>query len=239
VTLNEMFDQMDLYGFEDFEDSQKLLLLNESYLDIVTREPWPFLEKVVEFVIPTGVDRITIDSEFRVRDADAFLDNSLTDADNVPQLFPHKTYRLSSVLSFINLTQDIVMTPERGDVVEKNYRLLDSTVTPSTYYFVGDDFFLYPVSTSNDLFRLFFLQTPVATTIALGTDDYLLPKRHHSLIVYGALVKAFLVNDDPQAAIFQNAFESRYQQMRNDIWMNQYDRTDRIHIMSDSYDWSY
>jgi hypothetical protein len=57
--------------------------------------------------------------------------------------------------------------------------------------------------------------------------------------VYGALVKAFLVNDDPQAAVFQNMFEARYQQMRNDLWMNQYDRTDRVFVTTDSMDWSY
>jgi hypothetical protein len=51
--------------------------------------------------------------------------------------------------------------------------------------------------------------------------------------VYGALIKAFLVNDDPQAAVFQNMFEQRYQQMRNDAWMQQYDRTDRIYVLND------
>jgi hypothetical protein len=27
--------------------------------------------------------------------------------------------------------------------------------------------------------------------------------------------------------------------MRNDLWMQQYDRPERMHILSDSYDWSY
>jgi hypothetical protein len=71
------------------------------------------------------------------------------------------------------------------------------------------------------------------------SDAFFIPERHHSIIVYGALVKAFLVNDDPQAAAFQNMYEQRYQQMRNDAWMNQYDRTDRIHVLTDSYDWNY
>jgi len=57
--------------------------------------------------------------------------------------------------------------------------------------------------------------------------------------VYGALVKSFLVNDDPQSGVFQNMFESRYQQMRADVWMNQYDRPERIGVITDSYDWSY
>lgn len=239
MTLKEMFDQMDLYGFEDFEDSQKLLLLNESYLDVVTREPWPFLEKTVEFVAPSGTTQITIDGSFRVRDNDSVLDNSLTDADNVPMLFPHKTHNLTSVLSFTDLTNGVIMSPERNDVIEKNYKVIDTSSIPVTYYFVGEDLFVYPATTSNVRFRLFFLQTPKPTTTSLDTSVFLLPKRHHSLIVYGALVKAFLVNDDPQSALFQNMFESRYQNMRNDVWMSNYDRTDRIHVLSDSYDWSY
>jgi predicted GIY-YIG superfamily endonuclease len=54
-----------------------------------------------------------------------------------------------------------------------------------------------------------------------------------------SLIKAYLVNDDPQAAVFQNLFEQKYQAMRNDVWMRQYDRTERIHVITDSTDWNY
>jgi len=235
MTLDEMFDQMDLYGFEDFEDNQKLLLLNEAYLDIVTREPWPFLEKVVEFKVPDGVTRITIDNAFKVRNSNNTLDNSLSN----PILIPFTEYKVNSVLSFMDVTNDLIMLPERADVVEKNYRWQNDSNTPYVYYFVGEDLFMYPETRSTTTYRLYFLQLPVATTETLDTAGFLVPARHHSVIVYGALVKAFLVNDDPQAAIFQNAFESRYQQMRNDVWMQQYDRTDRVHIITDAVDWSY
>jgi len=240
MTLDEMYDQMDLYGFEDFEDSQKLLLLNEAYLDIVTREPWPFLEKIVQFVAPSGTTQITVDGGlFRVKTADSGLDNSLTDGQNNPQGFPHSKYYLNSVLSFVDQTNDLIMTPERNDVVEKNYRWINDTNTPYIYYFVGDDLFVYPEVNGNTTYRLYFLQTPVNTTEDLDTAGFLIPSRHHSIIVYGALVKAFLVNDDPQASLFQNMFETRYQQMRNDVWVNQYDRTDRIHVVTDGVDWTY
>ena len=235
MTLDEMFDQMDLYGFEDFEDSQKLLLLNEAYLDIVTREPWPFMEKTVEFKISSGISQVTSGGASKVRNDNNTLDNSLTN----PVLIPFTTYNVNSVLSFVDKSNDIIMTPERNDTIEKNYRVLDPTGTPDRYYFVGEDLFLYPAVNGDTEYRLYFLQTPVATTTTLDTAGFLMPARHHSIIVYGALVKAFLVNDDPQAAVFQNMYESRYQQMRNDLWMNQYDRTDRMHILSDSYDWTY
>lgn len=235
MTLDEMFDQMDLYGFEDFEDDQKLLLLNEAYLDIVTREPWPFLEQVVEFKVPSGTSQITVNNSFKIRNSNNTLDNSLSN----PVVIPFTEYKVNSVLSFMDVTNDLIMTPERADVIEKNYRWTGDSNTPYVYYFVGEDLFVYPATQGVTTYRLYFLKLPVATTTTLDTAGFLVPARHHSVIVYGALVKAFLVNDDPQAAIFQNAFESRYQQMRNDVWMNQYDRTERVHVITDAFDWTY
>lgn len=214
MTLDEMFDEMDLYGFEDFEDSQKLLLLNEAYFDIVTREPWPFLEATTTIVVPNGESQITNNSNIS------------------PQLT-----NVNAVLSFIDTTNGVVMMPERGDTIEKNYKVNNVNTYPEFYYFVGEDMFIYPAADGQTTYRLFYTRTPVAATTS--SDVFLIPARHHSIIVYGALVKAFLVNDDPQAAAFQNMFESRYQQMRNDLWLNQYDRTDRIHVLTDGYDWSY
>jgi hypothetical protein len=235
MTLDEMFDEMDLYGFEDFEDSQKLTLLNEAYFDIVTREPWPFLEKTVSFIVPDGISQVTSNSLFKVRNDNNKLNNSLTN----PVLIPYTQYGMNSVLSLVDTSNQIVMLPERGDVIEKNYLLLNETGTPRQYYFVGDDLHLYPSANGDTTYRLYFLQLPISATTTTDTAAWFIPSRHHSVVLYGALVKSFLVNDDPQAAAFQNIFEGRYQQMRNDVWMNQYDRTDRIHIVSDGYDWNY
>lgn len=232
MTLDELYDQMELYGFEDFEDAQKLALLNEAYFDIVTREPWPFLEKAVEFIIPSGTSQITSGSSFRVVNATNTLNNAASTG-------TYTEYGVNTVLSFVDLSNDIVMVPERADVIEKNYRLLNDTSTPNKYYFVGDDMFVYPSVNGSPLFRLYFLQLPTEATATTDTAGWLIPARHHSIVLYGALVKAFLVNDDPQATVFQNLFEQRYQQMRADVWMNQYDRTERMYTLTDSYDWSY
>ena len=35
MTLDEMISELDLYGFEDLEDDQKTLLLDEAYFDII------------------------------------------------------------------------------------------------------------------------------------------------------------------------------------------------------------
>ena len=213
MTLDDMYTEMELYGFDDLEDAQKLILLNESYFDIVTREPWPFLEALSTIVVPSGQSQIT--------------NNAL--------VVPNPT-NVNSVLSFIDTSNNIVMTPERVDVIEKSYFLSLDTNVSSVYYFLGDELMVYPAS-SGSTYRLLYTKTPVAATTT--SDTFYIPSRHHSIIVYGALVKAFLVNDDPQAAVFQNMFEARYQQMRNDLWMNQYDRTDRVFVTTDSMDWSY
>jgi len=225
MTLDEMFDEMELYGFEDFEDEQKLTLLNESYFDVVTREPWPFLEKITEFIVPAGTSQITSGSSLKIVTATNTLNNAATNS--------FTQHNVNSVLSFIDLSNDIVMTPERTDVIEKSYRVVGDSSTPTKYYFVGDDLFVYPAVQGTPTYRLYFTQLPVAATTDTDTGAWLLPERHHSVVMYGALVKSFLVNDDPQASVFQNLFESRYQQMRADVWMNQYDRTDRVHIISD------
>ena len=213
MTLDDMYTEMELYGFDDLEDAQKLILLNESYFDIVTREPWPFLEALSTIVVPSGQEQIT--------------NNAL--------VVPNPT-NVNSVLSFIDTSNNIVMTPERADVIEKSYFLSLDTNVSSVYYFLGDELMVYPAS-SGSTYRLLYTKTPVAATTT--SDTFYIPSRHHSIIVYGALVKAFLVNDDPQAAVFQNMFEARYQQMRNDLWMNQYDRTERVFVTTDSMDWSY
>ena len=213
MTLDDMYTEMELYGFDDLEDAQKLILLNESYFDIVTREPWPFLEALSTIVVPSGQSQIT----------------------NNVLVVPNPT-NVNSVLSFIDTSNNIVMTPERVDVIEKSYFLSLDTNVSSVYYFLGDELMVYPAS-SGSTYRLLYTKTPVAATTT--SDTFYIPSRHHSIIVYGALVKAFLVNDDPQSGVFQNMFESRYQQMRADVWMNQYDRPERIGVITDSYDWSY
>ena len=213
MLLTDMYAELDLFGFDDFETTQKLMLLNEAYFDIVTREPWPFLEALVEFTVPSGTTKIT--------------NNTFTGSPT----------NVNSVLSFTDITHNVIMVPQRTDTIEKNYKINNLTTYPELYYFVDEDIYVYPAVSGTTTYRLFYTKTPVAATTT--SDTFYIPARHHSIIVYGALTKAFLVNDDPQAAVYQNLFESRYQQMRNDLWINQYDRTDRIHVLTDSYDWNY
>jgi len=209
VTIDQMFTEMDLYGFEDFDDDAKLILINEAYFDVVTREAWPFMEGLVTIAQPSADDTLNVPTNFQ------------------------------AVLSLVDTDNNIVLEPERNDVIEKNVRLNADSGSPNKYYFVGETLYLYPSDNTGTTYRLYYIKAPSTLTVDSVVADILIPARHHSIIVYGALVKAFLVNDDPQAAVFQNMFESRYMQMRNDVWMRQYDRPERIHVITDSHDWAY
>ena len=209
MTIDQMFAEMDLYGFEDFDDDAKLILINEAYFDIVTREAWPFMEGLSTITQPSNDDTLNVPTNFQ------------------------------AVLSLVDSQNNIVLEPERNDVVEKNIRLNADSGSPTKYYFVGETLYLYPSDNTGTTYRLYYIKAPSTLTVDSVVADILIPVRHHSIIVYGALVKAFLVNDDPQAAVFQNMFESRYMQMRNDVWMRQYDRPERIHVITDSHDWAY
>ena len=209
MTIDQMFTEMDLYGFEDFDDDAKLILINEAYFDIVTREAWPFMEGLATIAQPSADDTLNVPTNFQ------------------------------AVLSLVDTDNNIVLEPERNDVVEKNVRLNADSGSPTKYYFVGETLYLYPSDNTGTTYRLYYIKSPSVLTVDSVPADILIPARHHSIIVYGALVKAFLVNDDPQAAVFQNMFESRYMQMRNDVWMRQYDRPERIHVITDSHDWAY
>ena len=212
MTIDQMFTEMDLYGFEDFDDDSKLILINEAYFDIVTREAWPFMEDRAIIVQPSADDTLNVPTDFQ------------------------------AVLSLVDTTNNIVLGPERNDVIEKNIRLNADSGSPNKYYFVGETLYLYPSDNTGSTYRLYYIKAPETLTTSSVEADILIPARHHSIIVYGALVKAFLVNDDPQANTFQNMFETRYQQMRSDVWMRQYDRTERVHIVTDadnSDSWAY
>ena len=209
MTIDEMFTEMDLYGFEDFDDDAKLILINEAYFDIVTREAWPFMEGLTNITQPANDDALNVPTNFQ------------------------------AVLSLVDSTNNIVLEPERNDVIEKNIRIGLDSGNPTKYYFVGDTLYLYPSDNTGTTYRLYYIKSPSVLTTSSLPADILIPVRHHSIIVYGALVKEFLVNDDPQAAVFQNMFESRYMQMRNDVWMRQYDRPERLHVITDSHDWAY
>lgn len=206
MLVSEMLAEMRDHGFDDLTDTRLLGFINDTYYDVVSREPWPFLEKVA---VPTVSN----------------ADGSLTAPTDIKQ-----------ILKLVDTTQGTRLEPMRADeFFQLNANQLALTGNPLLYYFVGAQTYVFPIPTAATL-KLQYIATPAALTTTPDSTP-ILPTRHHRVLVLGALVKCYMLEDDAEnAAVFTNMYEQRLQQMRNDLWMRQYDRPDRIEDV-DGQDW--
>jgi hypothetical protein len=206
MLVSEMLSEMRDHGFDDLTDTRLLSFINDTYYDVATREPWPFLEVQATPTVNASTGQVT----------------SPTD--------------IKQVLKLVDTVHGTRLEPIRGDdFIQINADRLTTTGQPLGYYFVGSALYLYPIPTSGT-FKLLYLKAPAALTVSPDSSP-ILPTVHHRLIVLGALVKCYMLEDDAEnAAVFTNMFEQRLQQMRNDLWMHQYDRPDTIFDV-DEYDW--
>jgi len=214
MTVQEIMDILDLHGFEDIEDDDKVAVINDVLQEICTREPWPFLEVSVAIDASTDVDSATGE----------------VDLGSNPEL--------SSVLDIIN-TDDYgrgISWMRRDEHYKNAANSLDATGTPYRYFFLGDALYLYPIPTSGN-FRLTYLQVQQEVDDNDTASAILLPSRHHRLIALGAIYKLHSQEDDPEnAAMFQGQFENKLQLMRQDLFKKQWDRPDSI-LVTDEEDW--
>jgi hypothetical protein len=212
MDVQDIMDILDLHGFEDVEDDDKVAVINDVLQEIITREPWPYLEVVYDF-----------DS------ADVGADG-LVDFTSQPIL--------AAVLDIVNTSQygRTISWIRRDDHFKRNASQLDLTGTPYLFYLVAGALYLWPIPTG-DSYRLTYIQVQDELTSSDGEEDILLPARHHRLIALGALYKLHSQEDDPEnAAMFQQQFENRMQLMRQDLFRQQYDRPDTIQVV-DEEDW--
>ena len=203
--MSAWLDTMEDYGFDDLERSTLARLLDDAHKENCLREPWPFLERQ-EIITQTGGD------------------DTLT-----------TTATLGKVLALVNTTDNISLTPLRTDGQLKDYSYdLDTTGIPTNYYFIADQLYLWPIPESTKTFKIRFLTEPTTLTTDSDDTDIIWPAKHDSVILYGALSKAYYINDDPQGAAMQQVMEARLQIARNDLWMKQFDRTDRVIVLDDN-----
>lgn len=201
--LTELTD----HGFEDETTERKLAMINDTLWDIESREPWPFL----------------------VKTATLNFDGSSASPTNLPTDF-------KQVLWLYDNTNAITLWPERLSTVRDRYGNQLSTVSdPSVYYFVGNSLRLYPIPTaSTGRFQLDYVATQEAVTETSLEATILLPKRHHRAIVLGALWRLYKMEDDPENGnMFQIDYENKIQQMREDVFRQQYQRADQIFVIDE------
>lgn len=205
MLVSEMLAEMRDHGFDDLTDARLLGFINDTYYDVISREPWPFLEKEA---VPT------VDTS-----------GALTTPTDIKQ-----------ILKLVDTTMGTRLEPMRNDeFLQLNASNLTTTGNPYAYYFIAEQPYVFPIPTTPTL-KLFYIATPAALTSTPDSSP-ILPARHHRLIVLGSLVKCYMLEDDAEnAAVFTNMYEQRMTQMRNDLWMQQFDRPDRIENV-DEYDW--
>lgn len=210
--MTEWMDTMEDYGFDDLERTTLARLLDDAHKELCLREPWPFLE-----------DAYTI--------TQAVNDNTVT---STAGALPTVGHIVGKVLAFINKTDNIILEPLRLDTQMKDFVYdIDTTGCPSHYYFIGNQLCLWPTPNGAKELRIRFLREPVTLTTISADADILWPAKHDSVVLYAALSKAYYINDDPQGASMQQVMDARFQIARSDLWMKQYDRTDRVIILDD------
>jgi hypothetical protein len=203
--IDTLIDTMEDYGFDDLSRSTLARLIDDAHKELCLREAWPFLEK----------------------------------QENISQSANDNTVSTSSalgkVLSFVNMSDEIVLSPLRTDSQMKDFAYdLDETGIPSYYYFIGEDLYLYPTPETAKSFRIRFLTQPSTLSESSADSVFLWPERHDSVLLYSALSKGYYINDDPQGAAMQQVMDARLQVARDDLWMRQYDRTDRVFVWDDN-----
>ena len=221
ASVADMLQEMDDHGFGDTSLQRKMAFINDAARDALGRLPWRFRTKSTTFDTAGSAGPISTPSDF------------------------------GPVLALTDTQGAYQLQPMRLDDIHKNYpgNMTDSG-DPFAYYFIGGQLYLYPVpgTSTGGRYRLDYLAqqptvngTGTATTSYAGSDPesaFLMPPRHHEIIIRGALYRAYNMEDDTDLAQVQSAeYERLLQNAMADMEMQQYDRPDTIEVVDDSEWW--
>lgn len=120
------------------------------------------------------------------------------------------------------------LIPKRLDELEHQFSGdLTYQGLPMYYYFIGSTLKLYPVP--DGVYTVTISYVKSFTPLVNGTDTPALPSNHR-VVLLGALASAYDMEDDTDLAVrFEGRFENRLQTVREEWWMQQYDKPDLIH----------
>lgn len=198
------------YGFLDTDLNQKVRKIQAAVWDIESRKPWPFLETSALLDFAGGSDV-----------------SSTSTAD------------LRQVIRARDLTTGRRLTPLRLDDAEDVIgTALTEAGDPRVYYFEGSQLKFWPLPTvSTGRIKLRYIRRSPAISDSSTEAAYLIPARHHEAILLGALYRLYDMEDDVElAARFQSHYEKRIAEMEADLFKQQYDLPDFIHVI-DPDDW--
>lgn len=210
MNVADMLADINFHGFDDTPVDQKLRVLNDTIWDIDSREKWPYLikSKTLDFdgASPTPT-------------------TPLTDMKAVQWISDP-------------VTGEAVWS-ERLENIRSKYAGTETNVdVPFKFYFVGQQLRFYPTPpASTGRFLLDYVAIQPAITETSVEADILLPARHQRIIVLGALVKLYAGDDDPElASEKQQEFDYRLSNMRNELLIQQYQRSDAVIDVNGAWD---
>ena len=227
MTVADIITELGDHGFANTVSSaRQIWFINDTIWDICSREKWPFLEKTVNLTFAGG---------------------SATAA-NWPSDF-------KSTLSMVNTNTGIVVQPERQEYVDKRNALnLTQAGSPVFYSFIGSGGTssgdaeapigdsavcnFWPIPLATDTIQMRYVAQHQQVDSSTTESGILIPPQHHRVISLGTIWKCLDMEDDPTMATrYQQLYETRIESMKRDIFMRQYDRTDRVYVIGyDDYD---
>lgn len=207
MDVTDMISELNDHGFTDTTSSRKVSMLNDALWDAASRWPWPFLE--------------------------TSLDLNFNGASAIPTNLPSNLGPVIDVVDVSN--QNYRLDPKTVDDLDRTGTDYTTVGPAQTYYFIGNSLYLWPIppATTGGI-RLRYYKVPAALTDTTLSAAIEWPVRHHRVLVLGALYRLYDLEDDPElSARFQQHYETRLQQMLQDVFMRQYDRTEYVRVDAD------
>lgn len=198
------------HGFTDTSTLTKVRVLQDTIWEIEALRPWPFLETSIDLT----------------------FNGSSGLATNFPTNF-------RAALLLKNKASGLRLEPlDQSDVEDVAGTQLDTVAAPRFYYPEAEKLKLWPVPPSGTTVRMRYLRWSDEITSGSLESAILIPARHHRVIVLGALVRLYDMEDDPElAARFQSHYEARLERMVEDLFRKQYDRPEIVRVTDpDSWD---
>lgn len=156
-----------------------------------------------------------------------FLESSTTG------VAPKTISDLRTIETVVDSVQNLKLSPlDRRMITDGIDSDLTTTGSPVYYYLTsGTTVAVYPANTSNSLSIRYW---KVPTALSADADEPILPTRYHSLIVDGAVRRAYEDDDEGEMAAAAGAvFQERLSQMAESLMgMQQHDRPQQFIVVT-------
>lgn len=206
-----MISDLGDHGFTDTSTATKVRMLQDAIWEIEGMFPWPFLETSITLT----------------------FDGSSPLATNFPANF-------RNALKLKDVQRGVVLDPTTfSDLDDMVGTQLSQVAVPRVYYPEAEKLKLWPVPPASTTVLLRYLRWSDAISSGSAESAILLPPRYHRVVVIGALVRLYDMEDDPELAMrFQGQLDARIDRIKEDLFRKQYDRPEYVRVLDpDSWDY--